>query len=79
MSYQGLYHDPVTGLVYNRNRMLHTKLGRFTSRDPLGYVLALPIRSQARLHDEPIPAMKPPLRTALTGRPGPTPPGPQAR
>jgi RHS repeat-associated protein len=36
--HQGLYHDTNTGLVYNRNRMLHTELGRFTSRDPLGYV-----------------------------------------
>lgn len=38
IGHQGLHHDPVTGLVYNRNRMLHTQLGRFMQRDPLGYV-----------------------------------------
>jgi RHS repeat-associated protein len=38
VGHQGLYHDPVTDLVYNRHRMLHTQLGRFTQRDPLGYV-----------------------------------------
>jgi RHS repeat-associated protein len=37
VGHQGLYHDPVTDLVYNRRRMLHTQLGRFTARDPLGY------------------------------------------
>jgi len=36
--HQGLKHDPETGLIYNRARMLHPTLGRFTSRDPLGYV-----------------------------------------
>ncbi|MFP4224296.1 MAG: RHS repeat domain-containing protein, partial [Phycisphaeraceae bacterium] len=36
--HQGLRHDAVTGLVYNRARMLHPKLGRFVQRDPLGYV-----------------------------------------
>jgi RHS repeat-associated protein len=38
MSEQGLCHDPTTGLIYNRNRMLHPWLGRFMQRDPLGYV-----------------------------------------
>lgn len=37
IGHQGLMHDP-TGLVYNRARMLHPLLGRFTQRDPLGYV-----------------------------------------
>jgi RHS repeat-associated protein len=37
---QGLYHDAVTGLIYNRNRMLHAQLGRFTTRDPRGTILA---------------------------------------
>jgi RHS repeat-associated protein len=42
--HQGLYHDEETssgggdGLIYNRARMLHPRLGRFTQRDPLGYV-----------------------------------------
>jgi RHS repeat-associated protein len=36
--HQGLPHDPVTNLVYNRARMLHPRLGRFMQRDPLGYV-----------------------------------------
>ena len=36
--HQGLPHDAETGLIYNRNRMLHTTLGRFVQRDPLGYV-----------------------------------------
>jgi RHS repeat-associated protein len=38
VGHQGLFQYPVTDLVYNRHRMLHTRLGRFTSRDPLGYV-----------------------------------------
>jgi len=36
--HQGLKHDAETGLIYNRARMLHPTLGRFTSRDPLVYV-----------------------------------------
>ncbi len=36
--HQGLLHDEETGLVYNRARMLHPRLGRFMQRDPLGYV-----------------------------------------
>jgi RHS repeat-associated protein len=38
IGHQGLYHDAETGLIYNRARMLHPTLGRFTQRDPLGYV-----------------------------------------
>ncbi len=42
--HQGLMHDePLPwshggGLIYNRARMLHPRLGRFLQRDPLGYV-----------------------------------------
>ncbi|MEX2670936.1 MAG: RHS repeat-associated core domain-containing protein [Phycisphaeraceae bacterium] len=37
IGHQGLRHDE-TGLVYNRARMLHVGLGRFTQRDPIGYL-----------------------------------------
>ena len=36
--HQGLRHDPVTGLVENRHRVLHPTLGRFAQRDPLEYI-----------------------------------------
>ncbi len=36
--HQGLMHDQESGMVYNRNRHLNTILGRFMSRDPMGYV-----------------------------------------
>jgi len=38
VGHQGMFLDGETGLVYNRNRMLHPGLGRFMQRDPLGYV-----------------------------------------
>ncbi|MCC6680457.1 MAG: hypothetical protein IT445_06090 [Phycisphaeraceae bacterium] len=38
VGHQGLFHDEESGLVYNRARMLHPRLGRFMQRDPLGYV-----------------------------------------
>ena len=38
LGHQGLMHDEATGLIYNRARMLHPRLGRFVQRDPLGYV-----------------------------------------
>jgi len=38
IGHQGLMHDKEFGLIYNRARYLHPVLGRFTSRDPLGYV-----------------------------------------
>jgi RHS repeat-associated protein len=38
IGHQGLMHDEESGLVYNRNRMLHPGLGRFMQRDPLLYV-----------------------------------------
>ena len=38
IGHQGLMIDIETGLVYNRNRMLHPQVGRFMSRDPIGYV-----------------------------------------
>ena len=38
VGHQGLFHDTTTGLIYNRARYLHPMLGRFTARDPLGYV-----------------------------------------
>jgi RHS repeat-associated protein len=36
--HQGLLIDLNTGLVYNRNRVLHPTLGRFAQRDPLSFV-----------------------------------------
>ena len=38
LGHQGLMHDEATGLIYNRARMLHPRLGRFLQREPLGYV-----------------------------------------
>ena len=38
VGHQGLLHDREFGLVVNRARYLHTRFGRFTGRDPLGYV-----------------------------------------
>ena len=35
--YTGRYLDSVSGLHYYRNRMHHSKLGRFCSRDPVWY------------------------------------------
>ncbi|MEM8998307.1 MAG: RHS repeat-associated core domain-containing protein, partial [Acidobacteriota bacterium] len=36
--FHGLAHDPETGLIYARHRMLDPELGRFITKDPLGYV-----------------------------------------
>ncbi|MEM8997431.1 MAG: RHS repeat-associated core domain-containing protein [Acidobacteriota bacterium] len=36
--FHGLTHDPETGLIYARHRMLDPELGRFIMKDPLGYV-----------------------------------------
>ncbi|MEX2672336.1 MAG: RHS repeat-associated core domain-containing protein [Phycisphaeraceae bacterium] len=47
IGHQGLRHDE-TGLVYNRARMLHVTLGRFTTRDPLGYVDGMSLYQYAR-------------------------------
>jgi len=38
IGFTGRYHDAETGLVYFRNRMYSSTLGRFLRRDPLGYV-----------------------------------------
>lgn len=38
VGHQGLLHDAESGLIYNRNRMLHSIVGRFLQRDPLQYV-----------------------------------------
>jgi RHS repeat-associated protein len=38
LAHQGLMQDTERGLYYNRARMLHSTLGRFVQRDPLGYV-----------------------------------------
>jgi RHS repeat-associated protein len=35
--YCGYYHDWETGLYHVRHRYLHSTLGRWTSRDPIGY------------------------------------------
>jgi RHS repeat-associated protein len=35
IGHQGLLLDVESGLVYNRNRMLHVQLGRFAQRDPI--------------------------------------------
>lgn len=36
--HQGLQHDEELGLIHNRARTLHPRLGRFMQRDPLGYL-----------------------------------------
>ncbi|MBS3820890.1 MAG: RHS repeat-associated core domain-containing protein, partial [Phycisphaerae bacterium] len=38
LGHQGLYLDTESALYYNRNRYYSPSLGRFTARDPLGYV-----------------------------------------
>jgi len=35
--FQSLYHDPETGLHYNRHRYCDPGVGRFISKDPIGY------------------------------------------
>jgi RHS repeat-associated protein len=35
--FQGQYHDHETGLHYNRHRYYDPKIGRFISKDPIGY------------------------------------------
>ncbi|WP_285350112.1 RHS repeat-associated core domain-containing protein, partial [Pseudomonas sp. ME-P-057] len=35
--FQGQYHDPETGLHYNRHRYYDPRVGRFISKDPIGY------------------------------------------
>ncbi|SEU12998.1 RHS repeat domain-containing protein, partial [Pseudomonas graminis] len=35
--FQGQYHDHETGLHYNRHRYYDPKVGRFISKDPIGY------------------------------------------
>ncbi|MEX6667568.1 RHS repeat domain-containing protein, partial [Pseudomonas sp. W2-17] len=35
--FQGQYHDQETGLHYNRHRYYDPKVGRFISKDPIGY------------------------------------------
>ena len=36
-TYTGRQLDTETGLYYYRHRMYHAQLGRFCSRDPIGY------------------------------------------
>jgi RHS repeat-associated protein len=43
VGHQGLMHDEEDGLVYDRARYLSPMLGRFMSRDPIGYVGGLNI------------------------------------
>src|SRR5690606_16961956 len=37
IGHQGLMHDEVTGVVYNRYRMWLPRVGRFAQGDPIGY------------------------------------------
>ncbi|PNG32119.1 type IV secretion protein Rhs [Pseudomonas protegens] len=37
LRFQGQYHDPETGLHYNRYRYYDPEVGRFVSKDPIGY------------------------------------------
>ncbi len=46
--HQGLAADHETGLYYNRARLLHPTLGRFTQRDPLGYVDGMSVYQYVR-------------------------------
>ena len=36
--HQGLQHDTASGLLQNRHRTLHAKMGMFMQRDPIGYI-----------------------------------------
>lgn len=57
LGHQGLMHDQVDSLIYNRARHVHTTLGRFVHRDPLGYVdglgLSTYLRSNPLYHRDP--------------------------
>jgi len=37
IGFQALLLDQESQVIYNRNRLLHSKMGRFTGRDPHGY------------------------------------------
>ncbi|MBI1373852.1 MAG: LEPR-XLL domain-containing protein [Phycisphaera sp.] len=49
LGHQGLVRDIETGLIYNRARYLHTHVGRFLQRDPLGIIDGLNAYTYARL------------------------------
>ena len=45
--FQGQYHDPETGLHYNRYRYYDPAVGRFISQDPIGYAGGLNLYAYA--------------------------------
>ncbi|NBB95650.1 MAG: hypothetical protein GVY16_07900, partial [Planctomycetes bacterium] len=48
LGHQGLHLDTESALYYNRNRMYNAELGRFTTRDPLGYVDGMSVYEYVR-------------------------------
>jgi len=49
VGHQGLMHDEQFGLVYNRNRYLDPRTGRWSQRDPAGYVDGMSLYQYATL------------------------------
>ena len=45
--FQGQYHDPESGLHYNRYRYYDPEVGRFVSKDPIGYAGGLNVHQYA--------------------------------
>jgi RHS repeat-associated protein len=48
LGHQGLHLDTESALYYNRNRYYSPSLGRFTARDPLGYVDGMSVYEYVR-------------------------------
>ena len=68
VTFTGRRYDDDTGLYYYRNRIYHAQLGRFISRDPIGYsgsfsvyayVGSHPIQRQDPFGLQPVEAQKP--------------------
>jgi RHS repeat-associated protein len=57
LGHQGLYLDGESALYYNRNRYYSPSLGRFTARDPLGYVDGMSVYEY--VGSSPIPKIDP--------------------
>ena len=70
--FQGQYHDPESGLHYNRYRYYDPEVGRFVSKDPIGYAGGLNVHQYA---PNPVEWVDPlglsGMRTNVAAKPGP--------